>query len=384
MPAQTAHHASECSRQPYPHSKQTSTRRTDKARPHNTYIRCICARQMYNSASQGSGTSGTRHRDHLYARAAPAPHREVSEARGTYRVKSRLKPSSNGAPSAQPTQRARHALTSHGLGHYWKTHYADHTFRNVYRWNAFDISLLIPYFLVMIILAFYGIHRYQLVWLYSATSANQSHSNLPPAHFAEEDLPFVTIQLPIYNEQFVIDRLLDACCRLDYPRDRFEIQLLDDSTDETVGVASAMVARFAAGTQGLDPPAPLLSPPHQPPRLQSRRARRRVCVPPRANSSPSSTPTSSRLPPGFAASSTTSPNPASAWSKPAGRTSIATTAPHPGRSHPPRRPLCPRARRPLPRRRLLQLQRHRRHVASPGHRRSRRLAARHAHRRHRP
>ena len=47
------------------------------------------------------------------------------------------------------------------------------------------------------------------------------------------ELPFVTIQLPIYNEQFVIDRLIDACCRFDYPRDRFEIQVLDDSTDET-------------------------------------------------------------------------------------------------------------------------------------------------------
>jgi cellulose synthase/poly-beta-1,6-N-acetylglucosamine synthase-like glycosyltransferase len=105
----------------------------------------------------------------------------------------------------------------------------------------------------MIILAFYGIHRYQLVWLYYRNKRNEAKSNEPPACFAEADLPFVTIQLPIYNEQFVIDRLLDACCRLDYPRDRFEIQLLDDSTDETVGVASAMVARFAAGTQGLGP-----------------------------------------------------------------------------------------------------------------------------------
>jgi cellulose synthase/poly-beta-1,6-N-acetylglucosamine synthase-like glycosyltransferase len=113
-------------------------------------------------------------------------------------------------------------LTSRGLGHYWKTHYADHTFRNVYRWNAFDVSLLIPYFLVMIILAFYGIHRYQLVWLYYRNKRNESHSNQPPSTYSETELPFVTIQLPIFNEQFVIDRLLDACCRLDYPRDRLE------------------------------------------------------------------------------------------------------------------------------------------------------------------
>jgi cellulose synthase/poly-beta-1,6-N-acetylglucosamine synthase-like glycosyltransferase len=140
-----------------------------------------------------------------------------------------------------------------GLGHYWKTHYADHTFRNVYRWNAFDVTLLVPYFIVMVILAFYGVHRYQLVWLYYRNRKNAAKSDEPGAVFAEEELPFVTIQLPIFNEQFVIDRLLDACCRLDYPRDRFEIQLLDDSTDETVQVAEAMVARFAAGTQGLEP-----------------------------------------------------------------------------------------------------------------------------------
>jgi cellulose synthase/poly-beta-1,6-N-acetylglucosamine synthase-like glycosyltransferase len=68
-----------------------------------------------------------------------------------------------------------------------------------------------------------------------------------------DKLPFVTIQLPIFNEQFVIDRLIEACCRLDYPRDRFEIQVLDDSTDETVRVAKQIVDRYAAGFPGMDP-----------------------------------------------------------------------------------------------------------------------------------
>jgi len=66
-------------------------------------------------------------------------------------------------------------------------------------------------------------------------------------------LPFVTVQLPIFNEQFVIDRLLEAVCRLDYPRDRFEIQVLDDSTDETQTVAREMVERYASGAMGLAP-----------------------------------------------------------------------------------------------------------------------------------
>jgi len=103
----------------------------------------------------------------------------------------------------------------------------------------------------MIILAFYGVHRYQLVWLYYRNRKREAHSDKPAARFTEEQLPFVTIQLPIFNEQFVIDRLIEACCRLDYPRDRFEIQLLDDSTDETVEVASAIVARYAAGSEAL-------------------------------------------------------------------------------------------------------------------------------------
>lgn len=141
----------------------------------------------------------------------------------------------------------------HGLGHYWKTHYADKTFEHLYRWNVFDTALLIPYFIVMVILAFYGIHRYQLVWLYYRNKGKEARWAEPPTRFDEGELPFVTLQLPIFNEQFVIDRLVDACCRIDYPRDRFEIQVLDDSTDETRGVAREIVERYAAGFGDLEP-----------------------------------------------------------------------------------------------------------------------------------
>ncbi|MDE1163080.1 MAG: glycosyltransferase family 2 protein [Acidobacteriaceae bacterium] len=105
----------------------------------------------------------------------------------------------------------------------------------------------------MVILAFYGIHRYQLVWLYYRNKRKEQKSGEPPMRYTEEELPFITVQLPIYNEQYVIDRLIDACCRMDYPRDRYEIQVLDDSTDETKEVAAAVVARYAAGTEGLEP-----------------------------------------------------------------------------------------------------------------------------------
>ncbi|RZU42640.1 cellulose synthase family protein [Edaphobacter modestus] len=144
-------------------------------------------------------------------------------------------------------------MAPHGFSHYWKSHYLDQTFKGLYRWNAFDTWLLIPYFIVMVILAFYGIHRYQLVWLYYKNRKNAAKWDEPPARWPEGELPFVTIQLPIYNEQFVIDRLIDACCRLNYPRDRFEIQLLDDSTDETITVAQQIVERYATGFAGMDP-----------------------------------------------------------------------------------------------------------------------------------
>jgi cellulose synthase/poly-beta-1,6-N-acetylglucosamine synthase-like glycosyltransferase len=146
-------------------------------------------------------------------------------------------------------------LAPKGFRHYWNAHYTNkiYDFHGLYRWNAFDTAMLIPYFVVMIILAFYGIHRYQLVWLYFKNKKNAAKWSEPPMRFAEGQLPFVTIQLPIFNEQFVIDRLIDAVCKLDYPRDRFEIQVLDDSTDETTGVARDIVERYARGFAGMGP-----------------------------------------------------------------------------------------------------------------------------------
>jgi len=135
----------------------------------------------------------------------------------------------------------------HGLLQYLhQQQLANQTFAHLYSWNWFDASLLTPYFLLMVILAFYGLHRYQLVWLYYRHKKNATHG--PTRQFS--DLPFITIQLPIYNEQFVIDRLIDACCNLDYPRDRLEIQVLDDSTDETQQVAAAIVERYREGCNG--------------------------------------------------------------------------------------------------------------------------------------
>ncbi len=131
-------------------------------------------------------------------------------------------------------------LNLHRLSHYWHTHYADHTFQHLYHWNLFDAAMLAPYFLVMIILSFYGVHRYIMVWEYYHYRKRATKE--PPKEFAE--LPRVTVQLPIFNEQFVIDRLIESICAMEYPRERLEIQVLDDSTDETQAVAAALVKKY--------------------------------------------------------------------------------------------------------------------------------------------
>src|SRR5262249_44886658 len=104
---------------------------------------------------------------------------------------------------------------------------------------------LAAYFFVLIILAVYGWHRYYLVYLYMKHRDKQ-----PKPGAALDPLPVVTIQLPLYNEMYVADRLIEAVCRIDYPRDRLEIQVLDDSVDETRGIAELAVRRFA--DQGMD------------------------------------------------------------------------------------------------------------------------------------
>jgi cellulose synthase/poly-beta-1,6-N-acetylglucosamine synthase-like glycosyltransferase len=104
---------------------------------------------------------------------------------------------------------------------------------------------LASYFFVLIILAVYGWHRYYLVYLYLS---NRHKGPRPGPQL--DPLPIVTVQLPLYNEMYVADRLIEAVCGLEYPRDRLEIQVLDDSIDETQSIAELAVRRFEA--QGID------------------------------------------------------------------------------------------------------------------------------------
>src|SRR5580693_1408115 len=126
------------------------------------------------------------------------------------------------------------------LSHYWHK-LTDRTFTSVYHANAFDLAMMIPYFIVLFVLAVYGLHRYWLLYNYFAYRKNVP---VPPPPVSR--WPKVTIQLPIFNERYVIERLVDAVSQFDYLRELLDIQVLDDSTDETREVARSCVERHAA------------------------------------------------------------------------------------------------------------------------------------------
>ncbi|HYC78686.1 MAG TPA: glycosyltransferase, partial [Planctomycetota bacterium] len=103
------------------------------------------------------------------------------------------------------------------------------------------------YAAILFVLSLYGGHRYTLLINYWRSRRGQPK---PLRNFGEAELPGVVVQLPLFNEQYVVEGLLDAVCRLDYPRDRLQIQVLDDSVDETRGIASSACAAWRA--RGLD------------------------------------------------------------------------------------------------------------------------------------
>lgn len=94
--------------------------------------------------------------------------------------------------------------------------------------HVFSVTLTTVYFAILSLVALYGFHRYVLVYLY----VKHRHNTHEPMHiYAEADLPLITVQLPMFNEDMVAERCIDATCQIDYPKDKLQIQVLDDSTD---------------------------------------------------------------------------------------------------------------------------------------------------------
>src|SRR5215468_9532610 len=110
----------------------------------------------------------------------------------------------------------------------------------LYSLDAFDWVIVILYFTILGLLAILGAYRLRMVyqfWRYRHVKPQ------PQRRFAESEAPRITVQLPLFNEMYVVERLLDAVTALDYPRHLLEIQVLDDSTDETVRIARAAVEK---------------------------------------------------------------------------------------------------------------------------------------------
>jgi cellulose synthase/poly-beta-1,6-N-acetylglucosamine synthase-like glycosyltransferase len=113
-------------------------------------------------------------------------------------------------------------------------------FAGIHQLSWFDLSLLVPYFGVLAILSVYGLHRYDIIRTYFKYRNNAAQE--PVRRF--DQLPRVTIQLPIFNERYVIERLIDEVTKIEYPRELLQIQVLDDSTDDTHAYAEGLCERY--------------------------------------------------------------------------------------------------------------------------------------------
>ena len=97
----------------------------------------------------------------------------------------------------------------------------------LYQLDTFDWTILILYFGILLVLAIYGAYRVKQVidfWRY------RKFVPQPKERFSEADLPVITVQLPLFNEMYVVSRLVKAITEIDYPREKLQIQVLDDST----------------------------------------------------------------------------------------------------------------------------------------------------------
>jgi len=102
--------------------------------------------------------------------------------------------------------------------------------------------LIGAYLSILGLLAIYGFHRSQLVYLFFKTRKNVP---TPLRKYTDEELPIITVQLPLFNERYVCERLIEAVSLFNYPKEKLDIQVLDDSTDDTTEIARAKVFEIA-------------------------------------------------------------------------------------------------------------------------------------------
>jgi cellulose synthase/poly-beta-1,6-N-acetylglucosamine synthase-like glycosyltransferase len=117
--------------------------------------------------------------------------------------------------------------------------------------DIFLITAVIAYCLCAGALFLYGLNCYVMIYLFLRGRKRQQAEDRQlldrfEATKNDEDLPIITTQLPLYNEKFVVERLLRAVCAFDYPATKHEIQVLDDSNDESFDITARLVAELRA------------------------------------------------------------------------------------------------------------------------------------------
>ena len=103
-----------------------------------------------------------------------------------------------------------------------------------------ELAVVVLYSLALLMIFLFSLGQLNLSWHYKR--AKRKDDATGKSQVTTNDWPVVTVQLPVYNELYVINRLIDVVTALDYPREKLEIQILDDSTDETVAAIAAKVA----------------------------------------------------------------------------------------------------------------------------------------------
>ena len=126
----------------------------------------------------------------------------------------------------------------------WLFNWGDYQGKEHYWSHMLARVILVIYGLCLVLIFFYSVIQLSLAVAYVKNRKKQQSRVTPPFDLA--NAPKVTVQLPMYNEMYVAERIIETCAEIDYPRDKFQIQVLDDSTDETKDIIANKCAEVAA------------------------------------------------------------------------------------------------------------------------------------------
>jgi cellulose synthase/poly-beta-1,6-N-acetylglucosamine synthase-like glycosyltransferase len=126
----------------------------------------------------------------------------------------------------------------------WLFNWGDYQGKEHYWSHMVARIILVIYGLCLLLIFFYSVIQLSLAIAYVKNKKKQQSRVTPPFDLA--NAPKVTVQLPMFNEMYVAERIIETCAEIDYPRDKFQIQVLDDSTDETKDIIANKCAEIAA------------------------------------------------------------------------------------------------------------------------------------------